>query len=183
MWALLVVLVLFALFFWKLLGTRPVDLTGKTVLITGVSWRNIGHACAREVVLRGASRCILTAYRAQGIQDVEKDLQALGRKFELVLLDECDLSSEIGAAAVFNATSERCPDLILLLHVASVSSSASGDDIVGQMAKLFEANVLSCVRLASHFVSDLIARRGRIVITSSTAGLVPLKNRFLGLKV
>lgn len=67
------------------------DLTGRTALVTGAS-RGLGRHFALTLAKAGAD-LVVTARQKQGLAGVVKEIQALGRKAEPVVLDVTDYAS------------------------------------------------------------------------------------------
>lgn len=67
------------------------DLTGRTALVTGAS-RGLGRRFALTLAKAGAD-LVVTARQKQGLAEVVKEIQELGRKAEPVALDVTDYAS------------------------------------------------------------------------------------------
>lgn len=106
---LLVLLLVVVMFYWLYRRNRRVDLTGKTVLVSGVSFGNIGMACAVEAAACGASHIFLLSFKAARTNEVCGLVSgaAKGRACVLTLIDDCDLSSEAGVDSVIEATLKK----------------------------------------------------------------------------
>src|SRR5512146_1054511 len=72
---------------WRRFGSRPAEVRGRVVLITGGS-RGLGLAMAQEFARRGA-RVVICARDQQELEAAEQKLRALGAE---VLAVTCDIS-------------------------------------------------------------------------------------------
>jgi NAD(P)-dependent dehydrogenase (short-subunit alcohol dehydrogenase family) len=139
-------------------------LADKVVVVAGVGpglGRSIALACARE----GAD-VVLAARTAARLDDVAKEVTALGRRGLAVPTDLADAGAagQLAAAArdafgrvdalVFNALA--MPPIKELRHVSLDAVSAS-----------FDANVVAALRLTRLLVPDLAESRGSVVMINS----------------
>lgn len=142
------------------------DLSGKTVLITGAS-RGIGLAIARAFAREGA-RLTLTARNEDGLRAAAADLPA-GTKPVLCAGDmtvEKDIRRAFDAAAGANGRVD--------VVVANIGSGASlpGPEIPrAEWERLMAINFLGAADLAGLAASRLTRPEGSLVFISSIAGL------------
>ena len=142
------------------------SLTGWTSVVTG-STAGIGYAIAEELARAGAS--VVVNGRTQGRVD-----EAL-RSLKMAVPDAdlrgvaADLATAAGAAQ-FIATVPQTDILINNLGIFVPTDFDKIDDEEWQ--RLWDANVMSGVRLSRHYFGGMLERdRGRVVFLSSESGL------------
>ncbi|WP_429932078.1 SDR family NAD(P)-dependent oxidoreductase [Agrobacterium vitis] len=140
------------------------QIEGKTVLITGAT-AGIGLAIARRLATEGAS--VIICGRTQASLDAA--MRDIGGNVRSVLADP---ATEAGA----NVLTAAIPKIDILINNLGIYESKDFSDITDDdWRRFFEINVLSGVRLARHYLPDMLARNwGRIIFISSESGvLVP----------
>lgn len=170
------VFVAFAVLLWYKKSTQfDKSFEGKTVLITGCATGNIGHAFAKRMVMM-AKKIILVAL-SENLQDVKDELQRLNNRVVVEVVN-ADLTKESSAQTLFQLV-ENDADFshLLLLHCVSCHMSAIDDKIMNEISKNLAVNYVSFARLAHLFVPLVLKRNGKIIITSSMAGSVPMPQR------
>lgn len=141
-------------------------LAGKQALVTG-STAGIGFATAEALATEGA-RVVINGRTAQRL---ESALSRLRQAVPDARVEGVagDLSSAEGCAAVIAAH----PELDILVNNMGIFEPKAFEQISdADWLRFFEANVLSGVRLARHYVQGMRARDwGRIVFVSSESAL------------
>jgi NAD(P)-dependent dehydrogenase (short-subunit alcohol dehydrogenase family) len=141
-------------------------LSGKRALVTG-STAGIGFATAELLAREGAH--VIVNGRTQG--RVAAAVARLKQSVPDAVLDgiAADVSGAAGCAAVTGAH----PELDVLVNNMGVFEPKPFELITDQdWLRFFEANVLSGIRLARHYVNGMRARNwGRIVFVSSESAL------------
>jgi NAD(P)-dependent dehydrogenase (short-subunit alcohol dehydrogenase family) len=141
-------------------------LNGKTVLVTG-STAGIGFATAAALVREGA-RVIVNGRSTARVETALKQLRqsVSGANVQGIA---ADLSTGAGCASVV----ETYPNVDVLVNNMGIFEPKPFEQITdADWMRFFEANVLSGVRLARHYVTGMRARNwGRIVFVSSESGI------------
>ncbi|XP_075745701.1 retinol dehydrogenase 11 isoform X1 [Rhipicephalus microplus] len=146
-----------------------VDMTGKTVIITGAN-TGIGKETARELARRNA-RVILACRNLVKAREAAADICAsTGRSVALMQLDLCSLLSVRQFAAQVVANEPRLDVLILN---AGMMSPPSREETEDGFEATFQANHLGHF-LLTHLLLDLLkkSRPSRIVVVGSCGQLV-----------
>jgi len=141
-------------------------LTGKRALVTG-STAGIGFATAEALAREGAA--VVVNGRTQGRVD-----SAVARIRGAVPTARIDgIAADVSTAAGCAAVTAAHPELDVLVNNMGIFEPRPFDEIPDQdWLRFFEANVLSGIRLARHYVSAMRARDwGRIVFVSSESAL------------
>eukprot|EP01127_Copromyxa_protea_P012662 TRINITY_DN331_c0_g1_i3.p1 TRINITY_DN331_c0_g1~~TRINITY_DN331_c0_g1_i3.p1 ORF type:complete len:279 (-),score=39.55 TRINITY_DN331_c0_g1_i3:22-858(-) len=175
-WLILVVLVLATLFIcWRVffLERRSVNFTGKTVLITGVSANNVGHAFAK-IISKTAKKLVLVSFKGEDV--IRMRTQLSRNKAEIVIVEE-DLTKRHVLPNIVRELGGNL-DLLILLHTVSSRASASDTMIVDKLRTNLEVNLLSSVRLVQE-VLPLLAKSSepRIMVSSALDAHVPMPMR------
>jgi NAD(P)-dependent dehydrogenase (short-subunit alcohol dehydrogenase family) len=141
-------------------------LEGKRALVTG-STAGIGLAVARALAAEGAH---VTVNGRTG-RRVTAAVEALRRELPDATIDGVaeDLAGAAGCAALVG----RLPELDVLVNNLGIFAPQPFEEITdADWLRFFEANVLSGVRLARHYVRGMRERNwGRIVFVSSESAL------------
>jgi NAD(P)-dependent dehydrogenase (short-subunit alcohol dehydrogenase family) len=124
------------------------DLTGKTVLITGAAGR-IGSATARLAVAAGAD-VILSDIAAQQLRSLEQDLKSISRN--KIFAVEADITSEDGIEYLLSRSLESAEVITSAVHSAYPTSAGWGT----QFEKLS----------ARHLYQDLAMQLGGAILFS-----------------
>jgi NADP-dependent 3-hydroxy acid dehydrogenase YdfG len=93
--------------------------TGRTAIVTGAS-SGLGVTFARVLAEAGAN-VVLAARRVDRLEQVASDLKASGAN---VLVEECDVSSSAGVAAMVGAAWNRFGRVDILVNNAGVAAEA-----------------------------------------------------------
>lgn len=141
-------------------------LGSKLALVTG-STAGIGFATA-EALAREGARVIVNGRTSAR---VESALQQLRRAIPHA--DIQGVAADVSSAAGCDSVIRAFPELDVLVNNMGIFEPKPFEDISdADWLRIFEANVLSGVRLARHYVRGMRARNwGRIVFVSSESGL------------
>jgi short-subunit dehydrogenase len=148
----------------------PLDLGGRTTLVTGAS-SGIGREIAREVARRGG-HLVLAARRLERLEALAEELRAAhGVEVTCVRADLADrhdrerLVAEATAGRVLHA-------VVLNAGVAWLGSSIQQSD--AEFDELIATNILGTAHLARRLLTHQVAHgAGGLMIVSSLAGLSP----------
>src|SRR2546429_6806247 len=139
-------------------------LAGTVTVVSGVGpglGRSIALACARE----GAD-VVLAARTAGRLDDVAKEVTALGRR---ALAVPADITDEASAAHLTEATLAEFGRVDTLVHnafaIPPLTSLAEADP--GALRAVFDTNVLAVLRLTRLFTPALAASGGSVVMINS----------------
>lgn len=147
---------------------EPVDLSGKSALVTG-STSGIGWAIAKSLATVGAAVTI-NGRREEGVREAVERLQT-ALPSAVVRGIAADLATEAGADALLAGMA--APD-ILVNNVGIYSVKTFCEIPDAEWLEMFQTNVMSGMRLCRGFLPKLIARGwGRIVFISSEVALSP----------
>ena len=143
-----------------------IDLTGKTVLVTG-STSGIGHAIARG--LAGAGAEVVVNGRTQAKVDAAAAAIAKAGPGAKVRGIAADVSTAAGCTALAAAQ----PEVDILINNAGIFEPKGFLDIPdSDWSRFFEVNVMSGVRLSRAYLPGMLKRNwGRIVFISSESAL------------
>lgn len=145
------------------------QLDGKRALVTG-STAGIGFAIAQALAAEGAQ--VIINGRTQERVDA-----ALAR-----LRDSCpqakvsSIAADLATAAGVAQFIQACPDVDILVNNLGIFFPFAPFETIedSEWFHIFEANVMSGVRLARQYLSQMKARNwGRIVFISSESGISP----------
>ncbi|HWU74941.1 MAG TPA: SDR family oxidoreductase [Rhodanobacter sp.] len=145
------------------------DLDGKTALITGGS-RGLGLQIAEALGGYGA-QVLLSARKADELQQAQKHLQALGIKADWIAADN---GNEAGVTTLADAAMERLGKVDILVNNAGASWGAPAEDYPPEAwDKVFNLNVRGLFLLTQQIGkrSMIPQRYGRILNIASIAGL------------
>src|SRR5215207_3745249 len=147
-------------------------LDGRVALVSGAA-RGLGRAIA--VALAGAGADVALGLRDAGTgEDVQREIEALGRRAVRLAMDVADLDQ---ARAAVEATVERLGGLDVLVNNAGIAPAEAPAEAVSLAD--FDATVAVNLR-GTYFASQAAAQvmlaqgHGRIVNLSSQAGFVAL---------
>lgn len=148
---------------------------GKHVFVTGGS-RGIGRAAALRFAKEGASVSI--SYRSR-TADAEKTLQELCCFAHKVCMTEGDVADPHAARKMADSVRQVCGPIDILVHCAGYSVVEPADEVTWESWKQTMNVNLDGTFNMIYAVKDEMIRRGfgRIVTTSSVAGLRQRKNQ------
>ena len=141
-------------------------LSGQTAIVSG-STAGIGYAIAEELARNGAA--VVVSGRTQA--RVDAAVAALSKAVPGASLRgvAADLSTAEGAAALIAQVPQAD---ILINNVGIFEPRAFAEIADADWQRLFDANVMSGVRLSRHYLPGMLERnRGRIVFISSESAL------------
>ena len=148
--------------YWVL---AAVDLSNKTVLITGAS-SGIGRACAVSFAKRGA-RLILTARHRPA-------LDATAEEAGGATVIEADLTDPESLAKLCEEVKQSAPTLDVIVHNAGVGIVAFSYETNPEPARrMLDLNLLAPIELTRRLLPR-VPRGGTVVTISSIAGKVPV---------
>jgi NAD(P)-dependent dehydrogenase (short-subunit alcohol dehydrogenase family) len=141
-------------------------LTSKLALVTG-STAGIGFSTA-EALAREGARVIVN-----GRTTARVDAAVAQLRKTVARADVQGVAADVGTAAGCDSVIRAFPDVDVLVNNMGIFEPKPFDEITdADWLRFFEANVLSGVRLARHYVRGMRARDwGRIVFVSSESGL------------
>lgn len=148
------------------------QLKAATVLITGAGG-GFGQSLTRQLLAKG-SQLILTDHPSVDLSSQLKNLQTEDSTGNVIACLDIDLSDTDGCEALYGAIQQlnAIPDIVI---------NNAGIALVGNMVDLptdrwetmLQVNLLTPMRLSSHFAADMMARgQGHIVNISSLAGWI-----------
>ena len=145
-----------------------IDLSGKTVLLTGGS-RGIGRACALMMGKAGADMAISYLKNAKSADNVVNDLIDGGRKAVALF---GDLSREETAELIFTQCREQLSPPSVIVINAGIWKRAPIETITAeQLQETLAINLSSVFYMCRVAASQMIKKgNGNIILISSTAG-------------
>lgn len=141
------------------------DLTGKTALVTGAK-RGIGQAMAEGLAEAGADIIATSASIEPNGSDVEKAVQALGRKCTCI---PCDFSDREATRQFIGQVKREhgCPD-ILINNAGTILRQPAAEHSDEYWDRVLDVNLDAPFFLAREFGRDMVARgSGKIIFTAS----------------
>lgn len=147
------------------------DLDGKRALVSG-SEAGIGRAIAEHLAQEGA-QVVVQGSHSDLVDDVVATLAARGYVGHRAV---GDLTDAAGSAAVVEQTVATVGQIDILVNNASLYASTTWEEAAPeQWVALYEANVLSAVRLIQAFVPSMREQRfGRVIQIGSVEATSPL---------
>jgi NAD(P)-dependent dehydrogenase (short-subunit alcohol dehydrogenase family) len=141
-------------------------LAGKVALVTG-STAGIGYATARRFALEGASVVV------NGRSDARVRAAIASLQKEVASANLRGVAADVSTAEGCDAVIAAFPKVDVLVNNAGIYEVKAFESITDDdWLRLFEANVLSGVRLARHHVVQMMASGwGRIVFVSSESAI------------
>eukprot|EP00128_Syssomonas_multiformis_P015078 Colp12_sorted_trinity150504_noHs@10825 len=148
-------------------------LAGKRVLVTGAT-AGIGFGVAELFAKYGAEVLI----NGRGIANVEKAINRINAvKHESAKLVPAvgDVSTAEGCAELIKLVDSLGELDVLVCNVGIYEVKPFGEISDDDWQRLFDVNVMSCVRLTRHFLPKMLARNtGRVILISSECGARPI---------
>jgi NAD(P)-dependent dehydrogenase (short-subunit alcohol dehydrogenase family) len=141
-------------------------LSGKRALVTG-STAGIGFAAAEALAREGARVIINGRTQAR----VDSALSQLRKAVPQANVE--GIAADVSGAAGCKRVTDVLPDVDVLVNNMGIFEPKPFDEIPdADWMRFFEANVMSGIRLARHYVRGMRSRNwGRIVFVSSESGL------------
>ena len=130
---------------------RTLSQANRTVLITG-GGSGIGLAISSAFVAAGAARLIILGRRQSVLDAAEASLARPGTE---ILLEQVDVGSVAGVAALWARLAERKVDVDVMVLNAAITSAVP--DLVGEggpeaVAAMYEFNVMAQLRMVQAFL-------------------------------
>lgn len=142
---------------------NPFSLAGRTILVTGAS-SGIGRAVAQQCASAGAT-CIITARNETRLTET-LDSMSVGAH-QMVL---ADLSSVDGVSSLVEQLDGKIDGVVCAAGVVETQVLKLTDE--ADMAKLFQTNAFSAIRLVRELVQQKHLNKGAsIVLISSISGV------------
>ncbi len=144
------------------------DFKGKTAVVTGSSG-GIGKAIAVLLAKEGAN-VVLTARNMARMQEVKKEIEALGRKAVAI---ESDISSDESVYAMKDKALEAFGNIDILINNAAVGMRGKLENVsLDDWKWIVNTNIMGYVRNVQAFLPHFMARgSGYIVNVSSIQAL------------
>jgi 2-deoxy-D-gluconate 3-dehydrogenase len=141
------------------------DLTGKTALVTGCK-RGIGKAMAVALAEAGADVIGVSATLDPSGSDVEREIQALGRKFFSYAADFSDRKALLAFIANVTAAHPRID--ILVNNAGTILRQPAAEHPDSYWDTIIETNLSAQFLLSREIGRSMIARgSGKIIFTAS----------------
>ncbi|MBF6454956.1 SDR family oxidoreductase [Nocardia cyriacigeorgica] len=147
------------------------DLLGKSALVTGAS-RGIGHAVAAELLRRGAN-VLITARKAEPLEQAAAQLRELGHQGEVVALAGNSGDADARAAAVDRAVTEF-GSLDILINNTGINPVYGSlmDADLDAVRKIFDVNVVAALGYIQQAHRAWMGEHGGAVVNvASVAGI------------
>lgn len=147
------------------------DLLGKSALVTGAS-RGIGHAVAAELLRRGAN-VLITARKAEPLEQAAAQLRELGHQGEVVALAGNSGDAAARAAAVDRAVTEF-GSLDILINNTGINPVYGSlmDADLDAVRKIFDVNVVAALGYIQQAYRAWMGEHGGAVVNvASVAGI------------
>ncbi|GCD09353.1 3-oxoacyl-[acyl-carrier-protein] reductase [Clostridium tagluense] len=144
-------------------------LKGKTAVVTGAS-RGIGRAIALKLAKLGANIVVNYRSSADAVQEVVKEIEALGAK---ALAVQCDISSYSDVENMMKKCVEQFGSLDILVNNAGITK----DGLLMRMKEedfdsVIDINLKGAFNCTRHVSAIMLKKRsGRIINISSVSGL------------
>ncbi len=141
------------------------DLTGKTALVTGCR-RGIGYAMATALAEAGADILGVSASLETEGSNIEKEIQALGRKFKAYA---CDFSDRQALYEFIKQIKSENPQIdILINNAGTILRKPAAEHTDEFWDKVIEVNLNAQFILSREFGREMLQRgSGKIIFTAS----------------
>jgi len=139
-------------------------------LVTGAS-TGIGYHLARQAAERGFD--LIIAANEPALERAAEELRTLGARVEPVV---ADLATKEGCEQLIDAAERfgRLVEVLALNAGVGAAGSFATETKLDDELRIIQLNIVSTVRLAKWGARQMVeAGRGRILITSSIAGIMP----------
>jgi 2-deoxy-D-gluconate 3-dehydrogenase len=143
----------------------PFDLTGKTALVTGCK-RGIGRAMAVALAEAGADIIGVSASLEPAGSEVEREVQATGRRFRAY---QCDLSQRAAVYAFLSQLQQDAPVIdILVNNAGTILRKPAAEHPDEYWDEVLDTNLTAPFILARELGKGMIARgHGKVIFTAS----------------
>jgi NAD(P)-dependent dehydrogenase (short-subunit alcohol dehydrogenase family) len=150
------------------------SLTGRRALVTGAS-SGIGRHVALTLAAAGAD-VALAARRRDRLQDVQKEIEALGRR---ALSVELDVTDRAGVERGFETAEAELGPIDVLINNAGTADTAPFLDMTEEAwSSVVETNLTGVWRVAQVAARRMAGRKnGSIINISSALGIAVQKNQ------
>ncbi|TWT49262.1 3-oxoacyl-[acyl-carrier-protein] reductase FabG [Rubripirellula amarantea] len=144
------------------------ELNNKTALVTA-STGGIGLAIASNLASEGAT----TIVNGRSESSVSKAMDEIRKRTPNA--DLIGLVADNGTSAGVAQTVEQHPQVDILINNLGIFEAVDFFDLTDEAwQEIFDINVMSGVRLARHYLKEMLDRdTGRIIFISSESGVVP----------
>ncbi|WP_031514713.1 SDR family NAD(P)-dependent oxidoreductase [Desulfofalx alkaliphila] len=145
------------------------DLTGKVAIVTGAS-SGLGVQYAKALARQGAD-LVIAARRYDRLLEVQKEIEALGRK---CLPVKCDVGKESEIAAAVDLVIKEFGKIDILVNNAGVNAGAEAENLSeSDWDKVADINLKGVFLFSKHVAKHMIAAGGgKIINTASMYGVV-----------
>jgi NAD(P)-dependent dehydrogenase (short-subunit alcohol dehydrogenase family) len=145
----------------------------RSIVVTGAA-SGIGAALARRFA-RAGSRVALLDVDAEGARGIAAAIRSGGGTAQAW---RCDVASGEDCRAVIAAVEREFGGVDVLVNNAGITHiGLFRDTEVSVLRRVMEVNFFGAVQCTKAALPSLLARRGRIAVLSSVAGLAPLATR------
>jgi NADP-dependent 3-hydroxy acid dehydrogenase YdfG len=147
---------------------QPINIAGKSVLITGAS-AGIGKACAALFAEQGCS-LILVARRSDKLQEVEGEIKTLFPDAN-VRTEICDVSKEEQVRNLVARLQDTSVDILVNNAGLALGVDAGDEGSMADTVSMFNTNVIGLIYLVKGLAPQMRKRNsGDIVNIGSVAG-------------
>lgn len=140
-------------------------LDGKTALVTGCR-RGIGKGMTVGLAEAGADIIGVSAHLETSGSDVEKEVEALGRRFDAY---QCDFADRDALYAFIGAVKEECPPVdILVNNAGTILRKPAAEHPDEYWDTILEVNLTAQFILTREFGKEMLLRgQGKVIFTAS----------------
>lgn len=145
------------------------DLTGKVALVTGAS-SGLGVQYALALAGQGAD-IVLLARRIEKLEEVKKQIEALGKR---CLAVKCDVTHETEIISSMETIVATCGKVDILVNNAGTSAISPAENMSEtDWDKVLDVNLKGVFLMAKHVGKQMIKQKyGKIINISSMYGVV-----------
>jgi gluconate 5-dehydrogenase len=145
------------------------DLTGKVAIVTGAS-SGLGKQFAIVLANYGAN-VVVAARRVEKLQEVSKEIEALGKQ---CLVCECDVTNEDSIIKTVNDTVAKFGKVDILVNNAGVAFSGATEDMkLEDWQKVINTNLTGVFLFSKNVIKHMKKNNyGKIINIASIAGFV-----------
>lgn len=146
-------------------------LAGRRALVTGAG-RGIGREIARQLAMEGAD-VIINARRTEDLETLASELEAMGRRCQVVAGDVCDAATTermVAAAQSWGGLD------ILVNNAGMLDRDKTLQTTVETFDRMIQVNLVSVFRITQALLPQLIEAKGCVVNITSSASRAPHSN-------